>query len=316
MRNEEASLVALLESVREQTFPPDEIILVDGGSTDGTLALARRLADEDARIHVIEAGEATPGRGRNVGIAAAAHELVALTDAGITLDTTWLERLARVIEDDPAVEVVYGNFEPVADTLFVRCAALAYGAHKQARPGGHMRGPSTASMMLRREVWRKLSGFPDLRASEDLIFMKKIERGAFRVGWAPGATVWWQMQPDLIRTFRKFVLYSKYNVWAGRQADWHYSAALKYAVALLFIVLAIFHSPWWLLAVAAGFAARIGRSIWRRREGRGVLWALNPVQFACVGVILLTIDMATFVGWAQALWKRSENRASAQATIR
>ena len=312
LRNEEASLAALIESIRRQTLPPDEIILVDGGSVDRTLSLARRLAEEDSRIEVIEAGEATPGRGRNVGIGAAAHEWVALTDAGISLEPTWLERLARVIEDDPEVEVVYGNYEPVTDTLFARCAALAYVAQKQPRPGGTMRGPSTASMMLRQSVWRQLGGFPNLRAAEDLIFMKRIEGGGFKIGWAPGATAWWRLQPDLVRTFRKFVLYSKHNVWAGLQSDWHHGVARQYAVALLFVALAIFHSPWWLLAVAAWFGARVGRSIWRKRERRGIFWALNPVRLAGVGIILLAIDLATFTGWAQALWRRNPDGTGAQ----
>ena len=134
--------------------------------------------------------------------------------------------------------------------------------------------------------------------------MKRIEDGGFKVGWAPEATTWWQMQPSIARTFRKFLLYSKHNVWAGRQGDWHYGIARQYAVVLVLIVLAIFHSSWWLLLIAAGLATRVGQSIWRRREGRGVLWALNPAQFLGVAVILLTIDLATFIGWAQAVWGR------------
>ena len=47
------------------------------------------------------------------------------------------------------------------------------------------------------------------------------ERG-FRIGWAPKAMVHWQLRPNLKETFRKFVLYSKHNVLAGRQRYWHY----------------------------------------------------------------------------------------------
>lgn len=300
LRNEEATLPALVESITRQTRPPEEIVLVDGGSTDGTAALIRRLADTDERIRLIEIAPATPGRGRNVGIDAASNEWVALTDAGLTLEPAWLEELARAVERDAGVEVVYGNYEPVVDTLFERCAALTYPPPKQEREGGRMRGPSTASMMLRREVWRRLGGFPDLRAAEDLIFMQRIERAGCRVAWAPRATVWWQMQPGFGRTFRKFTLYSKHNVWAGRQADWHYGVARQYALFAPLVVLALVHSAWWLGLVALLFAARVGRGIWRRREGRGLVWALNPVRFAGVALILLTIDAATFTGWAQA----------------
>src|SRR5215216_7211512 len=97
LRNEEESLGRLVASVRRQTRPPDEVVLVDGGSTDRTVELARELAAGDARFRVVEAGDATPGRGRNVGAAEARHPWVAFTDAGIGLDPEWLERLAEKV---------------------------------------------------------------------------------------------------------------------------------------------------------------------------------------------------------------------------
>lgn len=308
VRNEEKTLPFLIESLRRQTLAPREVIIVDGGSTDETVSLAGHLTKGDHRFRVIEAGgAATPGRGRNIGIAAARYEWVALTDAGIRLEATWLERLAQVIENDSSIEVVYGNYEPVTNTLFERCAALAYPPPKQKRAGGWMRGPSIASTLLRREVWQRVGGFPDLRAAEDLIFMERIERKGIKVGWSPSATVWWQLQPSLGRTFRKFVLYSRHNVWAGRQYDWHHGIARQYTLWLVFVGLAVAHrSPWWLAGPALGFAARTAKSVWRRREGRGLLWALNPVQLIGVGAVLLVIDVATFVGWAQAAaWPRA-----------
>ena len=302
-RNEEATLGQLVDSIRGQTRPPDEVILVDGGSDDRTVFLARAYAQGDPRFRVVEAGDATPGQGRNVGIAAAAHDWIALTDAGIRLDAEWLERLAEVAEQDPSVRAVYGDYEPVRETFFERCAALAYVPAKQHRPGGPMRGPSIASALIHRDVWEAVGGFPDLRAAEDLIFMERIDEHRFMVGWAPGATVSWQIQPTLARTFRRFVLYSKHNVWAGRQRYWHHGIARQYLVGLPFVVLAFAHSPWWLVALLLGALTRVAKSIWVRREGRGLIWLLNPIQFAGVGVILAAIDLATFVGWVQARWK-------------
>ncbi|MGD0043085.1 MAG: glycosyltransferase, partial [Isosphaeraceae bacterium] len=142
VRNEEMSIDELIASISRQTRHPDEVVLVDGGSTDQTVALAEGLTAQDSRYRVVRAGDATPGRGRNVGFAEARHDWVALTDAGIRLDPAWLERLAGVAERDPSVRVVYGNYEPLQETLFERCAALAYVAAKQHRPGGLMRGPS------------------------------------------------------------------------------------------------------------------------------------------------------------------------------
>jgi glycosyltransferase involved in cell wall biosynthesis len=300
VRNEEASLPALLESIRRQTHQPAEVILVDGGSTDGTVRVAREMTDACKGLRVIEATEATPGRGRNIGIGAARSEWVALTDAGIRLEPQWLENLVGVARADKDVSVVYGNYEAATRTFFERCAALVYLPPKAERAGGRMRGPSIASALIRRAVWEATGGFPDLRAAEDLFFMEHVERLNFKIGYAPRATVWWQLQPTLRETFRKFALYSRHNVWAGRQWDWHYGLARQYAVWLVCCVLAFAHSAWWLALPLAATLARAAKSVYVRREGRSLCWLLNPVQFAGVILVMLTIDLAAFVGWAQA----------------
>jgi glycosyltransferase involved in cell wall biosynthesis len=311
VRDEGAGLPALLGYIRAQTRRPDEIVFADAGSRDRTGELLRGAAASDPSIRVVEAGEGTPGRARNAAISAARNEWIALTDAGIRLEPDWLERLVAVAERDPSVEVVYGNFEIAADTFFERCAALAYPPVKVERPGGRMRAPSIASALMRRDVWRQVGGFPDLRAAEDLIFMEGIERRGFSVAWEPRATVWWELRPDLASTFKKFVLYSRHNVWAGRARHWHHGVARQYALVSVFLLLAALHSAWWLAGVALWIAARTFRSVWRRREGRPLSWALSPAQFAGVAAIILTIDLATFVGWAQALVSRPPSAPAA-----
>jgi len=262
------------------------------------------LTAGDTKFRVLEAGEATPGRGRNVGIAAARYAWIALTDAGVRLEPAWLENLVKVLRHDPSVLVVYGNYEPIFDSFFARCAALAYVIPKQHRPAGWMRGPFIASSLLHREVWDVIGGFPDLRAAEDLIFMERIQEHGCKVSWAPTATVWWQLQPTLNATFRKFVLYSRRNVLAGRQRYWHYGVARQYLASLPFVALALLYNLWWLGVPLLGALARVVKSIWDRREAQGWLWLCNPMQFVGVGVILATIDLATFVGWGQALLQR------------
>ncbi|GEM_PF-466380 len=314
VKDEESTIENLLQSIHRQTYAPDEIVIVDGGSRDRTIEMVKQAQALDKRIKLIEAGKATPGKGRNTGIAAAQNEWVALTDAGIKLETTWLERLVRTAEREPTAEVVYGNFEPLLETFFEQCAALVYLSLKVKRGAAWMRDSSVVSMLLRRRVWEEVGGFPDLRAAEDRIFMTRIEERGYKIAWSPEATAWWKLRPNLASTFQKFLLYSKVNVQAGWQRYWHYAVARKYLLGLPFILLAIFHQWWWILVPLAGTMARIAKSIWERREGRGLFWLLNPVQFMMVGIILLTIDAATFIGWGQALLERnSSNRVASSA---
>jgi glycosyltransferase involved in cell wall biosynthesis len=286
--------------------------MVDGGSTDGTASIARQLTHDDPRFRIVEAGEATPGRGRNVGIDIASHGWVALTDAGIRLEPEWLRELVEQAQRHPDASIVYGAFDPLEDSFFEQCAALAYVPAPQRNGEGVTRGRSIASSLLRRDVWKAVGGFPDLRAAEDLMFMERAADAGFREVWAPRARVWWRLQPTLARTWRRFVVYSRCNVLAGRQRFWHYGVARQYLAVAVCIALAVAMSPWWLALPLLAFLTRVGRSIWIRRGTRPWWWCFNPAQFALVALIVVAIDVATFVGWAQAFMTAAEPSLSAR----
>jgi glycosyltransferase involved in cell wall biosynthesis len=306
VRNEAATISHLLTSIHSQTIHADEIVFVDGGSLDNTVEILRHAAQQDSSLHLLEAQDATPGRGRNIGVEAASNDWLALTDAGIWLEPTWLERLAAEVERDPSVSLVFGAYEAQTATFFQQCAAAAYVAPKQQRPGGRMRGPSIASCLLRRDLWRAVGGFPDLRAAEDLIFIERCQSVA-RIGWAPQAVVRWQIQPTLKATFRRFALYSYHNVLACRQRYWHYGIARKYLLALMIVILAVVHSRVWLFALAFAAVARAAKSIWNYDEQRRLAWVFNPARLFLVGAILAVVDLATFAGWGRAVWHKKKS---------
>ena len=306
VRDEDATISDLLTSIRSQTLQASEIVFVDGGSLDRTLEILHDSARKDSSLKLVEAQDAMPGRGRNIGIEAASHDWIALTDAGIWLEPTWMERLAAEVERDPSVNLVFGAYEAQTGTFFLQCAAAAYVASKQQRPGGLMRGPSIASCLLHRNVWRTVGGFPDFRAAEDLVFIERCQQVA-RIAWAPQAVVRWQLQPSLRATFKRFALYSYHNVLAGRQRFWHYGIARKYLVALLIVILSALHNRAWLLLLAFAAIARVARSIWNYDVQQRLLWLCNPLRLLLVGTILAVVDVATFAGWGHALWYKAKN---------
>lgn len=298
--NEAGSLASLLSSIAGQTRRPAEVIFVDGGSTDDTMKMLRTWCEScDLPARVLEIEHSSPGQGRNTGIEAARTEWVALTDAGIELDSHWLQRLVRAVEADPDVDLVYGHYEPAVPTWFAACAALAYVGPPATTDRGPVRARSIASCLLRRSLWRDVGGFPDLRAAEDQLFMRRVEARGARVAMAPEAVVRWDLQPDLRRTFRRFRTYSEVNAHAGLQRDWQYGVARMYLAAAPFVALGAVRRRW-LAVPAIGLLARAGRSVWERRQGRGPLWAVDPRRVATVAGILLTVDAATFAGWADA----------------
>lgn len=64
VRNEEATIAELLDSLRAQTLPPAEIIIVDGGSTDATLRTAEEHRVRGMPLKILRLEQAFPGEGR------------------------------------------------------------------------------------------------------------------------------------------------------------------------------------------------------------------------------------------------------------
>jgi glycosyltransferase involved in cell wall biosynthesis len=96
VKNEGEALRPLLDSILDQTRPPDEVVICDGGSVDATPA----ILDEYTRrlpLRVIVAPGSNISQGRNRAIAAATGDIIAATDAGVVLSPTWLEELHRPV---------------------------------------------------------------------------------------------------------------------------------------------------------------------------------------------------------------------------
>ncbi len=300
MRDEEGTLRALIETIQAQELQPSEIILVDGASTDGTVELARELTAEDPRYRIIEAGPATPGRGRNVGIAAARCDWIALTDAGIRLEPQWLSRLWDAARSQPEAGIVYGNFEPEVRSFFEECEALVFVHPRSPRPGGVMRGPFIASSLVHKDTWSRVGSFPDLRAAEDLIFMERVAAAEIPAAWASEATIWWKLPPSPAALFRRFSTFSRHNAWAGRQRQWHYGLARFYLLCGGFLVLALAASPAWAAAPPLLWLARVVRGMWIRRDSRSIGWLLAPHRVLGTAAVWAIVETASLVGWLQA----------------
>ena len=88
-----------LESVFAQTRPPDGVIVVDNGSTDGSAAHVRERFPD---VRVVELGRNTGfAGGANAGLRAAAAEFVALVNQDVLLKPDWLERACRALDEAP-----------------------------------------------------------------------------------------------------------------------------------------------------------------------------------------------------------------------
>ncbi|MFN2498987.1 MAG: glycosyltransferase [Pyrinomonadaceae bacterium] len=304
VRNEEASIRQLLDSLLNQTLKPAEIVITDGGSTDATPAIISEYAGRGTTIRLIRESVALPGRGRNLAAAQAANDWIAFIDAGIRPEPTWLQLLAERAKVEIDVDVVYGSYEPVSDTLFKRCAVMAYVSPPVEIEGKFVRSRFVASMLMKRSVWQAVGGFPeDLRSAEDLLFMNKVERAGFRIVRAPDAMVHWQVQSTPRLTFKRFMTYARSNMRAGLWRQWQLAIFKRYGLLLVLVLPAIkFGANWLLVPLLLWVSMLVGRAavaIWRNRRCYPGSIFENIARMVVLVPLIAMLDAATIIGTLQ-----------------
>jgi glycosyltransferase involved in cell wall biosynthesis len=319
VRDEQASIRELLDSLLAQSRPPDEIVITDGGSTDATPLIIEEYITRGAPVRLIRAGAALPGRGRNLGAAQASNEWLAFTDAGISLDHKWLELLVKKAEADDSIDVVYGLWEPITNTFFKQCAAIAYVPPPTSHNGIMTRPRSIASTLLRREAWQKVKGFPeDLRSAEDLIFMDRVENAGYRCEFEPRAVVHWDLRPTLWSTFKRFVVYSRNNIRAGLFRQWQSTIFVRYGALAVLALAALLIEPRWIWLVIGAWllmlVARAAVSIRRNRVCYPGSFLQNVARGAMLMPLLAVLDAAAIIGTIQ--WLLLDARRPMHSTER
>jgi glycosyltransferase involved in cell wall biosynthesis len=165
--NEVDDIDGLVSTLAEQIPTPKEVIVVDGGSTDGTwerLQAARAkypnlvaIRDESCNL---KASAGPIARGRNVGISAATSEIVACADAGCIYDPEWLARLTAPIANGSAEYALGGScIDPADQTMWDLASAPFFGMKQRA--DGTTRSCTARSMAFRKELWQRVGGFPE-----------------------------------------------------------------------------------------------------------------------------------------------------------
>jgi glycosyltransferase involved in cell wall biosynthesis len=306
VRDEREELDQLMQALETQTRAPDEVVVVDGGSVEATKVLLDRWRERGLPLRLLEAEGTNISEGRNIGIAAAANEWIACTDAGCRPLPEWLAEIDRVRHQ---TEFVGGVWIARGETPLEEAVAVALHPDPGQLPASSgwvtlsqrlfgrryaLTRTTGRSMAFTKRVWRLAGGFPEhLYAGEDVAFSRAVARRAKEGLLVPGAAVVWRPHRSLAQTMRVYARYARGDVRGGHLLRHAVRAAALFVVPRLLrrgnrrVQLGV------LLAGAAYTALPLRRAHAAGVPTREYLWLVPSV--------ILIRDLATSVGAARGL---------------
>ncbi|MFB6354586.1 MAG: glycosyltransferase [Halobacteriales archaeon] len=195
VRNDREPLRECLDALGRLDYPSSEVVVIDDGSTDGTAAMASNhpLA-EAGRLRTVAVGSASEplgiGASRNRGVEAAAHDVIAFTDADCRPDERWLADLVPFLARH---DVVGGRVRPAGDSTASAYeevnASLDMGPEPaRVHRGGDVPYLPTANLVGRRAAFEAVR-FPPRNVAEDVAFCWRALEAGYDVVYTPTGVV-------------------------------------------------------------------------------------------------------------------------------
>lgn len=309
--NEGNSLRPLLESLCRQSRQPDEVVVADGGSADGTVRVLQEYAGR-LNLRVLETPGSNIAQGRNEAIRAAVGDVIAVTDAGVVCEAEWLERLVTPFASPPAPPAplrsgdhgllteehgqergdapspgwvlsagagrvgvgagVAGFFKSAPRSAFeVAMGATVLPDAEEINPATYL--PSSRSVAFFKSAWEAVGGYPEwLDYSEDVVFDQALRARYGPFQFVPEALVHFRPRSSLGEFFRQYYQYARGDGRAGLFTRLHLIRYFTYLVAVpLGVYAALTVSPWLWLLGALAGLAYVRRPLFRLRSKLGAL---------------------------------------------
>ncbi len=297
VKNCAGSVDEFLASLAAQTRTPDEVIIVDGGSTDGTAEAFER----DEALTLIREPGANISRGRNIALGAASHDVIALTDADCVLESGWLEAIVAPLE--AGADVSMGFYEPVIDGFLQACMAAVNLPANAAEVDPATFMPSGRSVAFRRDAIERAGGYPEwLAIGEDMWVNHRWRELGLDLRFAPEAVVRWRLRPGMRETWVQYFRYARGDAQAGMYPERHALRFGVYAGAALSLRSRRALPKLAALAGAAVYSRAPVRRAWQRFDDPGE----RARAVVAVPALMLWIDTAKMAGYAAGLADRAK----------
>jgi len=168
--NEERHVGALLSDIAAQTRKPDEVLVVDAGSTDGTVSVVRRFP-----FATLLEGTPPVACGRNLGGQSATGDVLIFLDADVRLSQGFLEDFLREFENR-GLDVACPLYVPYGSTPAIEAFHALFNLVMKALQGISPSGAGHC-IAIKRRAFQESRGFDQGLKFDDIELIRRLSRG-------------------------------------------------------------------------------------------------------------------------------------------
>lgn len=321
VRNDAASVRPTMDAIFASTRLPDEIIIADGLSTDGTRELIEQYADRGVPIRIVANPALWAGGGRNAAVHATQCDVLVLDDFGNIIEPGYIEAIVRPFEEDEQIDLVSGLFQLQVTSDFEHCvAAIHYSENyvldrlssdelrrlmpKAILPGG-------LCTAVTRRMWLAAGGQPEwLAKGQDKLFSRKVYALGGKTAVALDARLRHHVRSSAGDLFRQMFFYGRGNGQMRYMSRHGSRLLLIYGGFIGLLLLGLVDSRLLLLAAILFLAYVWHAGLRKILRIDGGLRKLRYIPLACQ--VVVTRDLGTvlghLLGWFEWLFRPSFRR--------
>jgi len=298
-KNSASTVQKSLDSIFHQTRKPDEVVVVDGSSADGTLEVVKNYP-----VKLVAEPGLGFGHARNLGVKNSTGDVVFFLDSDCYAEPGWIEKALTHFDSGSEIAGVTGqtrlwNTESGV-ARFLACVGGRVNMPKQRR---YVKVAPTMNLALRRSVVDEVGGFDEtLVRCEDTDLTYKVSR-QHRILYEPEAVVWFRGSPSLSvashKCLRHFTGVGQLFAKHGFNPSFARFNLPVRCVLIVTLMLSLFLLPWYVSVVLfslllAEFLYKTVRMYVRYRDGAVVYYV---VFFTLWSLLSLAMFYGLYLGW-------------------